>query len=211
MPTVTTPDDHRFPWYARALFWLQRRRYGRVLEPARLWARTPKVFVAFAAMFAALERRSSPIDPLLRSLITVRISQINWCRYCVDVNASFVLERGACAAKLAELERFESSSLFSEREKAALCYAEAVTRSDGEIAPEVVARLRRHFDDDAIVELTAIAAFQNASSKFNAALAIEPQGFCALAPQPAPPPQSSRTEIDQENLGLRGNNPGRAQ
>jgi AhpD family alkylhydroperoxidase len=184
MPTITTPADHRFPWYVRALFWLQRRRYGRVLEPARLWGRTPRVFAAFAALFAALERRSSPIEPLLRALITVRVSQINWCRYCVDINSSFVLERGAGAAKLAELERFESSALFSEREKAALAYAEAITRSERKLGAEPLARLRKHFDDDAIVELTALAAFQNASSKFNAALDVEPQGFCAVAPQP---------------------------
>lgn len=39
-------------------------------------------------------------------------------------------------------------------------------------------RLREHFDDDAIIELTGLIAFQNLSSKFNAALGVEPQGFC---------------------------------
>lgn len=46
------------------------------------------------------------------------------------------------------------------------------------------ARLRRHFDDDAIIELTALVAFQNLLSKFNAALGAEPQGFCHATPQP---------------------------
>jgi hypothetical protein len=44
--------------------------------------------------------------------------------------------------------------------------------------------LRRHFDDDAIIELTAVIAFQNLSSKFNAALGVPPQGFCSVAPLP---------------------------
>jgi AhpD family alkylhydroperoxidase len=184
MAHVSTPESYPFRWYARLLFWLQRRRYGTVLEPSRLWARTPRVFVAFAALFAAIDRRSSPIDPVLRSLITVRVSQLNWCRFCVDINSSFVLQRGGNAEKLADLERFESSARFSEAEKAALAYAEAMTRSEQRPGAEHFARLRKHFDDDAIVELTAIAAFQNASSRFNAALDIEPQGFCSVAPQP---------------------------
>lgn len=184
MPIISTPKDRHFPWYVRLFFWNQRRRYGAVLEPARLWGRTPKVFAAVAFLYGALDRRSSPLEPVLRSLITVRVSQINWCAFCVDLNSATVLKRGADLAKLAELERFETSALFSEREKAALAYAEAVTYSDRQPAPEHFERLRLHFDDDAIIELTALIAFQNLSSKFNSALGVEPQGFCRAAPQP---------------------------
>jgi alkylhydroperoxidase family enzyme len=45
-----------------------------------------------------------------------------------------------------------------------------------------MAKLRRHFDDDAIVELTGLIAFQNLSSKFNSALDVPSQGFCQLPP-----------------------------
>jgi len=44
----------------------------------------------------------------------------------------------------------------------------------------MIARLEEHFDDDAIVELTGLIAFQNMSSKFNAALGVPPQGFCRI-------------------------------
>ncbi|HSD60648.1 MAG TPA: carboxymuconolactone decarboxylase family protein [Burkholderiales bacterium] len=188
IPVITTPPNHRFPWYVRLLFWNQRRRYGQVLEPARLWGRTPKVFITLALLYGALDRRSSPVDPVLRSLITVRVSQINWCVFCVDINSALALKRGADLAKLEELERFESSPRFAEREKAALAYAEAITYFDRRPAPEHVARLRRHFDDETIIELTALVAFQNLSSKFNAALGVEAQGFCRAAPQPKAPP-----------------------
>lgn len=187
MPVITTPPNHRFPWYVRLFFWNQRRRYGQVLEPARLWGRTPKVFITLALLYGALDRRSSPIEPVLRSLITVRVSQINWCVFCVDINSALVLKRGGDLAKLEDLERFESSPRFTEREKAALAYAEAITYSDRRPTPEHFARLRRHFDDDAIIELTALIAFQNLSSKFNAALGVEAQGFCRAAPQPKAP------------------------
>jgi len=184
MPNIVTPEKHRFPWYVRLFFWNQRRKYGAVLEPARLWGRSPKVFVTLASLYGALDRRSSPIDPALRSLITVRVSQINWCTFCVDINSATVLRRGIDKAKLAALADFEVSPLFAEHEKAALAYAEAVTLSDRRTTPDHFTRLRRHFDDDTIIELTGLIAFQNLSSKFNAALGVEPQGFCAVAPQP---------------------------
>ncbi len=184
MPALETSPRHRFPWYVRLFFWNQKRRYGAVLEPARLWGRTPKVFAALALLYGALDRRSSPIEPALRSLVTVRVSQINWCAFCVDINSATVLRRGVNEEKLAALHEFEASECFTEREKAALAYAEAMTFSDKRTAPEHFARLRAHFDDDAIIELSALIAFQNLSSKFNAALGVEPQGFCAVAPQP---------------------------
>jgi AhpD family alkylhydroperoxidase len=114
----------------------------------------------------------------------VRVSQINWCAFCVDINSATVLKRGVDEGKLAELARFVNSERFSSREKAALAYAQAMTYSDRSTTPAHFTQLRAHFDNDAIVELTALIAFQNLSSKFNAALGIEPQGFCALAPQP---------------------------
>src|SRR3990172_9841408 len=177
MPVFEKARTHRFPWYVRLFFWNQRRKYGAVLEPARLWGRSPRVFLGVATLYGALDRRASPIEPVLRSLVTVRVSQINWCRFCVDINSALVLKRGGDLERLAALERFEESALFSEREKAALAYAEAVTYSERQVTPEHLTRLRHHFDDDAVIELTALVAFQNLSSKFNTALGGAPPGF----------------------------------
>lgn len=178
MPFIETSIEHHFPWYVRIFLWNQRRRYGAVLEPARLWGRTPKVFAALALLYGALDRRKSPIEPALRSLITIRVSQMNWCAFCIDINSATSLKRGIDETKLANLPNFAESGLYTEREKAALAYAEMVTHSERKASPEHLARLRDHFDDDAIIELTALIAFQNLSSKFNAALGVEPQGFC---------------------------------
>ncbi len=179
---IQTPSDYRFPWYVRMFFWNQKRRYGAILEPARLWGRTPKVFAALALLYGALDRRGSPIEPVLRSLITVRVSQINWCQFCVDINSATLLKRGADREKLQQLDVFETSSLFTEREKAALSYAEAVTFSDQQPTINQFSRLRREYSDDSIIELTGLIAFQNLSSKFNAALGVAPQGFCNIKP-----------------------------
>ena len=58
MSYIETPLTTRYSWYVRLLFWLQHRRYGRELEPTRLWGRTPRAFLAMVAMYAALDRRS---------------------------------------------------------------------------------------------------------------------------------------------------------
>ena len=181
---ISLDPAHRFPWYVRLFLANQRRRYAKELEPARLWARSPKVFTGLSLLYGALDRGSSPIDPGLRSLLTVRVSQINWCAFCVDINAATGLKRGVSEEQFAALDQFESSPLFDERQKAALAYAEAMTRTDAGVDEPLMARVKKHFNDDAVIELTAIIAFQNMSSKFNAALDVAPQGFCRRPPHP---------------------------
>jgi len=180
---IETFPGQRYPWYVRLIFRLQRRRYGRELEPARLWGRLPRAFLAMSAMYGVLDRKASPIDAALRSLIQVRVSQINGCGFCIDINSASGLKRGVGQKKLAALSEFERSDLFTERERTALRYAEAVTYSNRRTDAALIEALRKHFDNDAIVELTALIAYQNMSSKFNAALGVPAQGFCAVAPE----------------------------
>lgn len=184
MSYIETPPDYRFPWYVRLFLANQRRRYGRELEPARLWARSPKVFAALSLLYGALDRKSSPIEPALRTLITVLVSQINWCVFCVDINSATGLKRGLTEAHLAALHDFEASPLFDARTKAALAYAAAITYTDRQVDASLMARLKNHFNDDAVVELTALVAFQNLSSKFNSALDVAAQGFCSAPALP---------------------------
>ena len=170
----------RYPWLLRPFFWNQRRKYGAVLEPGLLWGRSPWLFAAVALLYGALDRRSSPIEPALRALVTVRVSQLNGCAFCIDINSATLLKRGIAAEKVEALAGWRGSDLFDDREQAVLDYAERMTDSTQRVDDGTMARLRRYFDDDAIVELTGLVAFQNLSSKFNAALDVPPQGFCKI-------------------------------
>ncbi|MEQ1755907.1 MAG: carboxymuconolactone decarboxylase family protein [Micropepsaceae bacterium] len=169
-----------YPFYLRPFFWNQRRKYGQVLQAALLWARSPSLFIGVAVLYGMIDRRSSPIDPALRSLITVRVSQINDCPFCVDINAATLLKRGVSIEKVEALNTWRESIFYDEREQAALDYTEAMTRTDTRISDGMVQRLKSHFSDDSIVELTGLIAFQNMSSKFNNALGVPAQGFCKL-------------------------------
>lgn len=169
-----------YPWYLRPFFWSQRRNYGEVLVPGLLWGRVPRVFMAVAILYGVLDRWRSRIDPVLRSLVTVRVSQLNWCRFCVDINSATLARRTGSMDKVQALEGWRESDLFDARERAVLDYAEAMTCSDLQVTDAMVECLREYFDEDAVVELTGLIAFQNMSSKFNSALDVPAQGFCTL-------------------------------
>ncbi len=182
-PRVSGFPLSRYPWYVRLILMLQRRKYGRPLEPALLWGRMPQAFVMLTLLYRSLDRAGSTLEAELRSLVQVRISQINWCAFCSDLNSALALERHSSPAKLDALPRYDGSLLFTERERGALAYAEAVTDSSRRVDDALFARLRQHFSDQEIVELTALIAYQNMSSKFNAALGVPAQGFCTADTQ----------------------------
>ena len=77
--------------------------------------------------------------------------------------------------KILALADYATSPLYGEAERVALEHADCMTISGREVSDELFGRLRHFYDDDALVELTAIIAWENASSKFNRALRIPSQ------------------------------------
>ncbi len=77
--------------------------------------------------------------------------------------------------KILALDKYADSPLFNNAENAALAYADAITLSGQDVDDALFSQLREHFNEDAIVELTAVIAWENASSKFNRALRVPSQ------------------------------------
>jgi alkylhydroperoxidase family enzyme len=102
----------------------------------------------------------------------------------VDINSATLVNRGVPPNKIEALWEWQESPLFDETERVALEYTEAVTHSERDVNADLIARVKEHFNNDAVVELTGLITFQNMSSKFNAALDVAPQGFCRLPPVP---------------------------
>jgi alkylhydroperoxidase family enzyme len=84
---------------------------------------------------------------------------------------------GISDEKLLALTDWEASALFDEVERLVLEYADAITITGRDVSDELFGRLRAQFDDDAVVELTEVVAWENASSKFNRALRVPSQGL----------------------------------
>lgn len=177
---ISIKNVREYPFYLKPFFWNQKRKYGQVLIPGLLWGRVPGLFMAVATLFGVLDRKSSPIEPVIRSLITVRVSQINWCKFCVDINSALLAKRAGSEEKIIQLESWQESDLFSEKERAVLEYTESITYSDRQTTDNQILQLKKFFNEDEIIELTGIIAFQNLSSKFNSALNVPSQGFCKI-------------------------------
>ncbi len=88
--------------------------------------------------------------------------------------------------KLEAIERYADHPGFTERERAAIAWAEMVTISPNDITDEQFQELRRHFTERQIVELTTQAAFENFRARVNRALRIEADGFAAIPVEKLP-------------------------
>ena len=84
---------------------------------------------------------------------------------------------GISTEKIAALNDYAQSPLYSDAEKVALEYADAITDTRRDVDDALFARVQHHYDDDTIAELTMIIAWENASARFNRAFRIPSQGF----------------------------------
>lgn len=167
----------KYPLLARLIFWAQKKKYGESLLPSKLWGRSPKLLYGLQVFYRALDRKHSPIEPALRALLNVKVAQINHCAFCLDIGTALSQRREVPMAKLQAIND-ENSPVITKREQVALAYADAMSRPGKSVDDALFGRLRCHFSDNEIIELTALIAYQNLSSKFNAALNIPAQGFC---------------------------------
>ena len=163
----------------RASFRESRRRYGAVMEPMRVFAHHPKVMLGYAALEMASER-SRLVSARLKHLAELRAGMICGCEWCLDFGSSISAKAGISEAELRELPTYQRSSRLTELEKLVLDYATGMTRSPVGVSDVLFDRLREHFDEAQLVELTNIIALENYRARFNWALGIEGQGFCVI-------------------------------
>jgi len=90
------------------------------------------------------------------------------------------MQAGATDDKIRQVPTWRDSELFSALEKDALEYAEKMTITGEKVTDELWGRLRGHFNEAQLVELTAAVAVENFRSKFNVPLGVEAQGFCMI-------------------------------
>jgi alkylhydroperoxidase family enzyme len=101
----------------------------------------------------------------------------------MDINSSRGMSHGVGFDKLSAVDRFRESPLFSPDERAALGFAEAVTRTPTAVTDEEFGPLQRCFTVPQIVELAATIAVEHFRAKFNTALGVQSQGLCLLPPR----------------------------
>jgi AhpD family alkylhydroperoxidase len=124
----------------------------------------------------------SGLERSLLDLVTTRASQINGCAFCIDMHTKDARARGESEQRLYLLDAWRESPMYSERERAALHWTEAVTLLADERVPDAVyERVRPWFSDDELVSLTLAVAAINAMNRLNVALRTVPGTYQAGA------------------------------
>jgi AhpD family alkylhydroperoxidase len=127
------------------------------------WSIAPQEYRATCAVLLQLREG---LDPRLWDLLFLRVSQINGCSFCVDSHAMQALEAGESARRLHALSLWRDTPLFSDTERAALAWAERVTRlGDHGPSDEAFQSLRPYFSDKQIVTLTLAISLINALNR----------------------------------------------
>ena len=160
----------------RSAYRTSRRRYGKVMEPLRIFAHHPKLLTGYAVHELAAER-SHRVPDRLKHLAELRAASISGCEWCCDFGSSIAGDKDVSEEDMRELPRYWQSGRFSELEKLVLDYATGMSRSPVDVSDELFNGLRRHLDEAQLVELTDIIALENYRARFNWALGIEDQGF----------------------------------
>jgi uncharacterized peroxidase-related enzyme len=162
---------------------------GFVPNSMLVMARDPDLLAAFARLAATILIRPGRIDPGLKALIMYMASRSAGCQYCVAHTAQLAISHAVPVAKAQHAWEFETSSEFSEAECAALRFAQAAGRIPNGVTDAHFAELRRHFDEDQILEIVAAIALMGFLNRWNDTLATplepSPREFaqCHLASQ----------------------------
>jgi AhpD family alkylhydroperoxidase len=131
---------------------------------------------AFQAL-SALQKHvlASGLDRRLMDLVYLRVSQINACAYCVDMHAKDLRADGETEPRAFALSVWRETPFYSDRERAALAWAEAVTSlGDGHVGDAVFEEARRFFSEGELVELTLAVATINAWNRMSIAFRSVP-------------------------------------
>lgn len=124
-------------------------------------------------------------DEQLKSFAHMAVASMVGCTWCLDFNYFEAHNRHLDMTKAREVPRWRESELFTPLEREVLAYAEAMTTTEPTVTDEMVASLREQLGDAALIELTAVIAFANFTTRPNVALGIESDGFaaaCGLEP-----------------------------
>lgn len=140
-----------------------------------------KHFTSLQPLFALSKQlRSGSLEPALRELVQMRVSQINGCAYCMDMHSKDARAAGETEQRLYVLPAWREASFYSARERAALAWAEALTRltaRDQSVPDALYEDARMQFDEKELVDLTLAVTLINSWNRINIAARPEVGGY----------------------------------
>lgn len=151
-----------------------RRRMGEVTENLRILAHKP-LYVELVSSISNAIDAPTEIDPGLKQLVELKTARLNGCEYSIDLLEGCLLQKGLAEAKLRELDFFAESTLFDDREKQALKFAERMVLDA--VDDTLFHDTRRVFTIGEMLELVMTVALESFYCLVNRTLGLKPQGF----------------------------------
>ena len=161
-------------------YYFTRREFGKVLTPLKVHsARLPTAFGLLYTKIAKLDKKLQlPAETAL--LIREQVARINVCLFCMDIGRSFAVKASMNEAKFEALEQYSTSSLFTEKERAALDYATELTRNK-KVNPETFAQMSRYYSEREICEIVWLVASEHVYNMTNIGLNIHSDMLCDIS------------------------------
>ena len=184
------PPEHA-PLLTRLMYRYAKRRFGEVPEPFAAAANHRGLLLAGAIHESMLERASTKLPASVRELAVYWTARTVGCSWCVDFGSMLMRLDGLDLDRLTHIDDYATSSLFSDDERAAIAYADAMTVDPHTVTDEQVADLRRRFGDAGVIELTYQIGVENMRARMNSALGIAEQGFSSGAACRIPWPEGT--------------------
>jgi AhpD family alkylhydroperoxidase len=161
----------------RMMYRVAKRRYGQVPEPFAVSAQHRKLMIAGAVHETLVDRASKTLPISVRELAVLWTARSIGCSWCVDFGSMLQRLDGLDVERLKDIENYATSPLFSDDERAAIAYADAMTTDPQTVTDGQVADLKARFGDAGVFELTYQIGLENMRARVNSALGITEQGF----------------------------------
>jgi AhpD family alkylhydroperoxidase len=161
----------------RVMYRVAKRRFGEVPEPFTVAAHHPRLLLANAIHETMLQSGSRKLPASVRELAVFWTARTIGCSWCVDFGAMLQRLDGLDVERLKDIDNYTTSPLFSDDERAAIAYANAMTTDPHTVTDEQVADLKARFSDAGVIELTYQIGVENMRARMYSALGITEQGF----------------------------------
>ena len=161
----------------RAMYRYAKRRFGQVPEPLAVVAHHPRLLVANAVHETMLQSASRKLPANVRELAVFWTARTVGCSWCVDFGSMLQRLDGLDIERLKDIDNYATSQHFTDDERAAIAYADAMTTDPHTVTDEQVADLRARFGENGVIELTYQIGIENMRARMNTALGITEQGF----------------------------------
>jgi len=178
--TFLSPIEAPQGFAKKLAYYFTRKQFGRVPTPIKVHlARLPAAFGLFYTKVGKLDRRLT-LPRELVFLIREQVARINVCEFCMDIGRWFAIKESMNQAKFDALDRYRTSPMFTEAERAALDYASELTK-ERKVGPETFSRLLRHYSERAICEIVWLVATEHLYNMTNIGLNIHSDMLCDIS------------------------------